>query len=252
MQTDAAAGLAEAGTHARWRLARFALISATMLLAGYAAWSFVATLTSPFGQYLGVDAVRYFEHARWWLDRGSPYQPAEVAAPFAYSPGTFLHPPISLPLFLVFGTLPLPLWWMVPLGIIGWSIRRAPVWTWPLLAFVAWWPRTQGALIVGNTDMWVAAFAAAGVRYGWPAVLVVVKPSLIPLALTGIRHRSWWLGGLVVAIVSLAFGTLWWEWLAVLHNGGGDVTYSLLNAPFPVAVTVASIAQRPLPSRFGP
>lgn len=206
--------------------------------------SFLATLTGPFGQFVGVDAARYVEHASWWLAGRSPYMPHEVAGPFVYSEDTFLHPPLALPLFAAFTILPLPLFWAIPLSIIGWSIRRAPTWTWPLLAAALAWPRTQGALIVGNTDMWVAAFAAAGVRYGWPAVLVAVKPSLFPLAFTGALHRSWWVAGVAVAVACIPFGALWLDWLAVIRNSGVGLDYSLLNAPFPVAVAVASIGDR--------
>jgi len=212
--------------------------------------SFLATLTGPFGQFVGVDAARYVEHASWWLAGRSPYMPHEVAGPFVYSEDTFLHPPLALPLFAAFTILPLPLFWAIPLSIIGWSIRRAPTWTWPLLAAALAWPRTQGALIVGNTDLWATAFAALGWRYGWPALLVAIKPTLAPLALTGLRHRTWWAGLPVLALACVPFGGLWWEWLAVARNAPADWTYSLLNLPLPVAVVIASVPLMPASTRL--
>lgn len=236
-------GLA-AATSADRPLLRFALGVLTALILAYGVWAFAGTLTGPFGQYLAVDATRYVEHARWWLAGRSPYLPGEVAGTYTFGENTFLHPPISLPLFAAFTVLPLPLFWAIPLVAIGWSVRGAPAWAWPLVALAAAWPRTHGSLIVGNTDMWVAGGAALGARYGWPALLVAIKPSLALFMLTGVLQRSWWFGLPVLALSSIPFGWLWTEWLAVIWNAPAGLDYSLLNAPFPAAVSLAALAAK--------
>ena len=82
-----------------------------------------------------------------------------------------------------------------PIGAVVWSVWSRPTrWIYPLIALLMIWPRSTGGLIVGNTDMWVCAFVALGLRYGWPALPIAIKPSFAPLMLVGIRHRSWWWG----------------------------------------------------------
>lgn len=196
--------------------------------------------------YVGVDIIHYLDGTRRWLATGSPYVPSEVAGPFVYAPETFLHPPIALPLLLPFTVLPLPLWWIIPVGIVAWFVwacRPAP-WTWPVMALMLCSPRFHGAFIVGNSDLWIWAGVAAGLRFGWPALVVVVKPSMFPLVLAGIRHRSWWAGALGLGVISLAFGSLWLEWIAVVRNSPGDWTYSLRNLTWLLLPLVAWIGRR--------
>ena len=83
------------------------------------------------------------------------------------------------------------------------------------------WPRASGAFLYGNTDIWVMAAVAAGLRWGWPAVFVALKPSLAPLALVGIGHRSWWVGVFAFAMLVPATMALWWDYLVVLTNVRG-------------------------------
>ena len=75
------------------------------------------------------------------------------------------------------------LWWAIPLGIVAWSIVawRPAVWTWPVIAALLSLSRFMIPLIVGNTDLWVWAAIALGLRWGWPSLLVAVKPSLFRL-----------------------------------------------------------------------
>ncbi len=81
--------------------------------------------------------------------------------------------------------------------------------------------RATGAFLYGNTDMWAMAAVAAGLRWGWPAAFVVLKPSLAPLALVGIAHRSWWVGVLAFVVLVPATMALWWDYVVVLTNVRG-------------------------------
>ena len=71
------------------------------------------------------------------------------------------------------------------------------------------WPRAESAFIFGNSDMWMAAGIAAGLRWGWPALLLVLKPIFLPLAALGANRVSWWVGAGVIVLVSLAMLPLW-------------------------------------------
>lgn len=231
---------------ARWY--RPAMVGLSVVILAGGAWWFVGQAFGTFAPYWGVDLTKYLAATQRWLDSGSPYLPSEVAAPFDhFGVWTFLHPPIALLLFAPFLVLPAVLWWAIPLGLTAWavgSMRPAP-WTWPIIAAGLGWPRFQGALIVGNTDLWVLASVALGLCYGWPALLVAAKPSLAFFALAGIRRRSWWVGALVVAAACVPFGWLWPEWARVVMNSPGDLGYSLGSVPALLVPAVAWLGRSP-------
>lgn len=224
-------------------------VGLTILFAAIGVVLFAVGLTGVWGGLLGNDIVHYLAATSRWLDTGTPYLAREVAAPFAdYSRDTFLHPPIALVLFAPFLVLPIVLWW-TPLAVVGWCIWswRPAVWSWPLIAAGLALPRFHAAVFVGNTDLWVWAAVAVGLRLGWPALLIVVKPSLIPLVAAGTRHRSTWLGLPLIAILCLPFGSLWIDWIHVVINAPGGLLYSVSALPWllvPVLAWAASTNRR--------
>ncbi len=198
-------------------------------------------IAPPFANTLAIDYGHYLAGTRRWLETGTPYLPQDVAAPFIPEPLTFLHPPIALLLFLPFLVLPAILWWAIPLGALAWCVWswRPAAWTWPVMALMLAYPRTHVSLLVGNTDMWVWAATAAGLRFGWPALVIVIKPSLFPFLFAGVRHRSWWVGWIVVALLCLPFGALWLDWFSVIRHMPSDLTYSFRNLPWLLLPVVA-------------
>jgi hypothetical protein len=92
--------------------------------------------------------------------------------------------------------------------------------------------------------MWVDAAIAAGLLWAWPSALVLLKPSLGPFALLGVRHRSWWVAVGVVVLLSIPFGELWLDYLSVLRNSGVPITYSVLDLPLAVAPIIAWLGRR--------
>jgi hypothetical protein len=194
------------------------------------------------GQHIvGLDIGHYLDGTRRWLDSGSPYLPNEVAGPFEIDPLTFLHPPLALYLFLPFLVLPTILWWVIPIGIVAWCVVswRPAAWTWPVMAALLALTRFHIPLVVGNTDLWVWAAIALGLRFSWPSLLVAIKPSLIPFIVIGIRHRAWWIAAVVVGIAALPLGALWLDWLAVLRHAPKDLSYSLPNVPWLLIPVIA-------------
>ena len=198
-------------------------------------------LGDPFGErFLANDLNGYLAGARRFLENGSPYLPEQLAGPWALQPDSFIHPPAALSLFVPFLVLPAVLWWLIPIGLTVAAVAqmRPAVWSWPVMAACLLWPRTAGILIAGNTDLWVAA--AIGVTLAWslPAsVLLVLKPSYLPLALIGVRWRSWWIAAAAVAVLCLPFGGLWFDFAMVLRGSPVEPWYSLLNLPY-VAIPI--------------
>lgn len=187
------------------------------------------------------DRGHYVDAARRFLDTGTPYLASEVAAPFDYVPLTFLHPPLALWLMTPFVFLPPIAWYVVPVAIVTWCVvawRPSPM-AWAVLSLCLLWPRSAAMVVTGNTDMWAAAFVALGLRFGWPGPLVLIKPSLVPLALAGVHRRSWWLGWVVVIVLSVPFGALWFDWIQVLLHAPGGLLYSALAVPG-VAMPIAA------------
>jgi hypothetical protein len=202
------------------------------------------------GQHIvGLDIGHYLDATRRWIETGSPYLPSEVAGPFQIEPETFLHPPVAIYLLAPFLVLPVVLWWAIPIGIVAWCVAswRPADWTWPVIAALLALSRFMIPLIVGNTDLWVWAAIAAGLRFGWPALLVVIKPSLIPFMLIGIRRKPWWIAAAIILVASLPFGALWSDWISVVHNAPKDLGYSVPNVPW-LAVPIVAWLARARPS----
>ena len=182
----------------------------------------------------GVDYRLYVDAASRWLHGGSYFQAYQLAGPYQISAGDILYPPVALLLFVPFSVLPAALWWLIPAAAVAWSIARlrpARV-VWPILTMCLAWPTTPLKILTGNPVMWAVAGLALGVVYAWPSVLVLIKPSLFPFALFGVRNRRWWLALGIVVAASLPFGSLWIDWVhSILNSQGGGIAYSALEIP---------------------
>ena len=216
------------------------------IVAGLGVALFVTTVQGPLGASIGNDLDHYLAATRRWLESGTPYVASEVAGPFTFGPSTFLHPPISLLLFLPFLVMPAWLWWAIPLGLAGASIIawRPARWSWPVIAVGLADPRFHGALLVGNTDLWVLAGVALGLRHGWPALIVAAKPTLPFFLLIGANRRSWWLGLALIALAGLIFARLWFDWVSVIQHAPGGLLYSIPNIPWLLMPVIAWLARR--------
>jgi hypothetical protein len=111
-----------------------------------------------------------------------------------------------------------------------------------------WWPRTQSIVVWGSTGMWIAAFIALAIQFRWVAALVMLKPSLAPLALLGVRSRGWWVAGVVLATVSAPMLP---DYLAALRNNVGPfpgLDYSIQDIPFLAIPVIAWLARSQEPT----
>lgn len=175
---------------------------------------------------------------------GGPLYPAwQLAGPYGLGARPELYPPPTILLLVVpMSYLPDVVWWLAPLAIIA-----ASIWYWrPTL--VGWAavlaclapPWGWDGVLAGGLFMYVAAFVALGTR--WPAFFagVLLKPSLLPFALSRVRPRSWWIAVAVVGAVSLAMLPAWVDYVRVLSNlNEGGILYSVHNVPL-VLIPVAA------------
>jgi hypothetical protein len=195
---------------------------------------------------VGIDLTYYQGIARHWLDTGEWYTARQLSGPYQVQTLVDnLYPPHALYLFVPFVFLPAILWWILPLGVMAYVVWwcRPAVWALPILALMVLFPKTPNQILYGNTDLWVAAAIAGGVRFGWPSVFVTFKPSLVIFAVLGIRTRAWWIAAAVLAIASLPFLPLWLDYPTVMRNSSASWYYSFGNLPFdllPIAAWLAS------------
>lgn len=199
-----------------------------------------------------ADYNLYMNATSRWLAGGPFYHPYQLAGPYAIwelrppLEGPILYPPVALWLFALFTVLPPILWWAIPIGIVGWRFVQAP-WNRRLLALaLIAWPQTYGMVVGGNPGMWIVAALALGTRWPFASPFVLLKPTLAPFALVGIRSRWWWVGLGLFGLLCLPFGAMWADWLTAVRNSGADLSYSLSNLA-PMLIPLAATWQ-PRPS----
>ena len=246
----------------RLRLLRFAALASTVVILALGMLEGALTLAAAAGhpgQTLGLDLWLYLDRAHAWLAGDGFYLPRQLTtSPYVITPGDSLYPPVLLWLLVPFTVLPPILWWVLPLAVIAFAlVRLAPAWpAWPFLALVLVYPRTWEVLVYGNPSMWALAAIAAGAAWGWPSVLALVKPTLAPFALLGVRRRSWWvaLGVLVVACVPL--GGAWADYLRALTGATNGYGIDYVIGEWPIAlvpvIARASSTTRPWRTRVPP
>jgi hypothetical protein len=192
----------------------------------------------------GLDFTWHMDAARRLLDTGTPYWSWQIAGPYEIGNGAILYPPTAFTLFIPFLWLPPLLWWVVPITItvFAMSRHRPPMWVWPLAIAPFCLEKSLNVYVFGNPTMWLVAATAAGTVWHWPFVLAILKPTFAPIALLGIRHRSWWIALAVLGLVSVAYGRVWLDWLAVVTNSNVSLTYNLPTLPVVLAPLIPWVA----------
>ena len=192
---------------------------------------------------VGADLELYIDATRDALAGGGFYLDRQLNGPYPVTDGDILYPPTIIILFLPYLVVPAPLFWIVPLSVVGGVVayHRPRAWTWPLLALAVASPITSLKVVHGNPVMWIVAAIALGTVVAWPAALVLLKPSLGPFAAIGIRRRSWWLALAALIVLSVPFGRLWLDYVRVVldsRNPAGAL-YSLDEVPFALMPVIA-------------
>ena len=183
---------------------------------------------------IDVDRVYYASVGQRWLDSGEFYTARQLDGPYVVLPNVDnLYPPTAIPFMVAAVMLPALLYYLIPLGttalLVAWW--RPAAWTWPLLALLLAWPRGVSNIIYGNSDIWIQAAIGGGLLVGFPALLVLMKPSVLPFAAAGIRHRSFWVGLALAALASLLVLDLWQQYFVAIGNSDAEWYYSLEDTP---------------------
>jgi hypothetical protein len=188
-----------------------------------------------FQGYVGQDFTVYQEATSRWLAGGPFYLPHQIAGPYDISHGDVLYPPTAIPLFAAFLVLPDVLWWAVPIA----GITAVFVWSRPTPAVLAvtavclWFPATPLRIITGNPVIWVVLCVALAGR--WPAFgpWALLKPSLFPFAVVGMRRRAWWVSAGVMVGLLILLLPLTVAWVIALANSRNPsgLLYSLQDVP---------------------
>jgi len=210
------------------------------------------------GVAVGMDYGIYMDRTHDWLAGDGFYRSRQLTGlPYEILNGDSFYPPTMLYLLVPFALgLPAFLWWLIPIVIITVALIhiRPPMWTWPIMAFALLLPRASLVLVLGNPSLWMIAAAFAGVAWASPSVLLLLKPTLVPFALIGIRHRSWWVALGVMVLLSLPFGAMWLDYGNALVNAQNPrgPEYTLGEWPLMIAPIAAWVGQLSRPRRAGP
>lgn len=186
----------------------------------------------------GTDAILYLDRTREWLAGGDFYLPRQLAGPYVLAHGDALYPPTTLLLLVPLTFLPLPVYWLVPLGLIAyaWWRHRPSVIAYNYLALLACWPKTWEMLIYGNPALWAVGAIAAGTLWRPAYVGAAIKPILAPFALLGWRDRTWRKAAAGSLLLAAAFAPLWSDWLRAMANARNEFGLVYLLGDLPVAL----------------
>ncbi len=236
-------------TRARWILP----LAIAGILLGLLIGAFASGMSQADSKYRIMTAFDYDTYvgaARRWLAGGSFYEPYQLSGPYTIFLREILYPPVVLLLLIPFTLLPPFMWWAIPLGLTGAILAWHRPSPWGLVAILVLLllpapfdaPWALNYIATGNPGLWIIAAVAAGTCWSWPGVLVLLKPSLFPFAVVGMKSRGWWVTLAVLAVVSLALFPLWLDYVTVLLNARGpraNIFYSLISAPATAVPLVA-------------
>lgn len=238
-----------------WPLAgRWAFVGARVAL-GVAVLAFAVVAwigwTDPAGLLhgpYGGDFGFYVESGRDWLSGRGFYFPFQLEGPYEIGAGPRLYPPIALPLFLVGGAIPGWLWWAIPTAVVAGVVLywRPKVVGWAGIFACLAVPSTGELYSSGNPVMWIAAAVALSTIWPWVSVFALLKPTLAPFALVGIRSRTWWLAAAGLGILSILLVPLWLDYVTVILNARGSrvgLLYSLGDVPMVLIPVIAWAAR---------
>lgn len=178
---------------------------------------------------LGVDYRLYVTAAQRWVTTGEFYEAAQIAGPYhVHDLAAILYPPPILVILLPFLVLPAILYWLIPAGLTLFAIAKMRP-SGPSLFLVACLLATdwvQAPAFWGTPVIWLVPAIALGLLYGWPAALILLKPTLGLFLLCGLtRPRALAVGIAGFALISLVFLPMWFDYLNVVRNSDLDPAY---------------------------
>lgn len=226
---------------------------ATLTVMGVAILAIVAQLwigfpyTNLAGTDWGADLRGYVDASRSWLAGDGFYLPRQLHGPYPIELGDVLYPPTALYLFVPFLVLPYQLWWVLAVGLLGyvvWAWRPA-LWAVASILVCLAFPDQPVLYFRGAPVIVFAALVAAALRWKWPGALILLKPSILPFALIGIRTRGWWIAAAILLVLTLPVIPLIPDWLrAIVDARGPDGwLYSVKDLPLLMVPVIAYLGR---------
>ena len=239
------------GEHQR-QLIRVALIGLTAAILVLAAIELVYGVYGPFHWNLAIgDDLAYYANLAHRLFTGGGWYPdRQLHGPWQIILWTdeVLYPPAAAWLFAPFIFLPVAVLLVLAVCAMVWLLRewRPALWTWPLVALCLLYPLTLLKGISGSSSVFVMMGVGLGLRYRWPSVFILLKPSFLPFALIGIRSRGWWIGLGVLVLLSLPFlgDTLIYPKVMLDSRNPEGLLYSLVDLPMIMIPVIAWLGRR--------
>src|SRR4051812_4993102 len=195
----------------------------------------------------GADLRGYVEASRSWLAGDGFYLPRQLHGPYAIELGDVLYPPTTLYLFIPFLLLPYQLWWVLAVGLLGfvvWSWRPA-LWADASILVCLAFPNQPVLYFRGAPVIVFAALVAAALRWKWPGALILLKPSILPFALIGIRTRGWWITAAILLVLPLPLIPLIPDWLRAVVDARSPEgwLYSVKDLPLLMVPVIAYLGR---------
>jgi hypothetical protein len=219
-------------THASFVASR-TLVGGLLLYGALRAIAWVRDWPRVVDLFTKADHAIYMAQAHRILAGGPLYPSWELAGPFVAVQLPELYPPPTVyGLFVPMSLLPDLLWWLIPLGITASVVayHRPSAWGWvAILGLLFGMPATWVVLAAGNPSIWVAAAIAIATLRPTFAIAVLIKPTLAPFAVLGVRSRLWWAGLALYLALALAMLPAWLDYVSVLLNFRANL--SLIEVP---------------------
>src|SRR4051794_15759422 len=226
---------------------------ATFTVIGAAVAAIVAQLLLGFpyadlqGTDWGADLRGYVEAPRSWLAGDGFYLPRQLHGPYRIELGDVLYPPTALYVFIPFLVLPYQLWWVLAVGLLGyvvWSWRPA-LWAVAAMLVCLAFPNQPVLYFRGAPVIVFAALVAAALRWKWPGALILLKPSILPFALIGVRTRGWWITAGILVVLTVPLIPLIPDWLRAVVDARGPEgwLYSVKDLPLLMVPVIAYLGR---------
>jgi hypothetical protein len=199
------------------------------------------------GSDWGGDLRGYLDATRSWLNGDGFYLPRQLHGPYPTELGDVLYPPTALYILIPFLVLPAQLWWVLAVGLpayLIWSWSPRP-WAVALILVCLAFPNMAVVYFRGAPVIMITAVIAAALRWKWPGALLLVKPSILPFALIGIRTRGWWLMAGVLVLLTLPVMPMIPTWVQATMDsrGNGSWLYSFKDLPLMMVPVVAYLGR---------
>jgi hypothetical protein len=200
----------------------------------------------------GADLRDYLDATRSWMRGDGFYLSRQLHGPYLIELGDVLYPPTALYVFIPFLVLPVQLWWVLGVGLLAYLVWswRPRLWAVTAILVCLAFPNMPIVYFRGAPVIVVTALVAAALRWKWPGALILLKPSVLPFALIGIRTRGWWLTAGLLLILTLPLLPMIPAWIQTVldSRGAGGFLYSAKDLPLLMVPVFAYLGRTRDPS----